>query len=85
MITVEALTKTYGTRRAVDDLSFTVERGRVTGFVGPNGSGKATTMRMVVNITRSDTGAVTYYGVPCKELPQPARTIGVAVDAARLG
>lgn len=82
MITVDALTKTYGSRRAVDDLSFTVTGGRVTGFVGPNGSGKSTTMRMMVNITRPDTGTVTYNGVPYRSLPEPARTIGVALDAA---
>ncbi len=52
MISVTSLTKTYGTRRAVDNLSFTVEPGRVTGFVGPNGSGKSTTMRMMVGLTR---------------------------------
>ncbi len=82
MITVHGLTKTYGSRRAVDDLSFTVTGGRVTGFVGPNGSGKSTTMRMMVGITRPDAGTVTYDGVPYRALSQPARTIGVALDAA---
>ena len=82
MITVDGLTKTYGSRRAVDDLSFTVTGGRVTGFVGPNGSGKSTTMRMMVGLTRPDAGTVTYDGVPYRALPQPARTIGVALDAA---
>ena len=54
MITVNALTKVYGDRTAVDDLSFTVAAGRVTGFVGPNGAGKSTTMRMMVGLTRPD-------------------------------
>ncbi len=82
MITVDALTKTYGSRRAVDNLSFTVPDGRVTGFVGPNGSGKSTTMRMMVGLTRPDHGTVSYDGHPYQSLPQPARTIGVALEAA---
>ena len=82
MITVDGLTKTYGSRRAVDDLSFTVTGGRVTGFVGPNGSGKSTTMRMMVGLTRPDAGTVSFNGVPYRALPQPARTIGVALGAA---
>ena len=54
MITVSGLTKHYGDRTAVDDLTFTVAAGRVTGFVGPNGAGKSTTMRMMVGLTRPD-------------------------------
>ena len=50
MITVTGLTKHYGNRTAVDDLTFTVAAGRVTGFVGPNGAGKSTTMRMMVGL-----------------------------------
>jgi len=82
MITVDALTKTYGDRRAVDSLSFTVEPGRVTGFVGPNGSGKSTTMRMMVGLTRPDTGRVLYNGAPYGELERPVTTIGAALDAS---
>jgi ABC-2 type transport system ATP-binding protein len=82
MITVEGLTKTYGSRRAVDDLSFAIAPGRVTGFVGPNGSGKSTTMRMMVGLTRPDAGTVTYNGTPYRALTNPARTIGVALEAA---
>ena len=82
MITVEALTKTYGSRRAVDNLSFQVRRGRVTGFVGPNGSGKSTTMRMMVGLTRPDTGHVLYDGAPYQRLDRPVATIGAALDAS---
>ncbi len=82
MITVESLTKTYGDRTAVDNLSFTVEPGRVTGFVGPNGSGKSTTMRMMIGLTRPDDGAVLYDGVPYRGLAQPVATIGAALDAS---
>ncbi len=82
MITVDALTKTYGDRRAVDSLSFEVLPGRVTGFVGPNGSGKSTTMRMMVGLTRPDAGSVCYDGVPYHRLERPVASIGVALDAS---
>jgi len=82
MIVVEHLTKTYGDHRAVDDLSFTVQPGRVTGFVGPNGSGKSTTMRMMVGLTRPDTGNVLYDGTAYDGLAKPATTIGAALDAS---
>jgi ABC-2 type transport system ATP-binding protein len=81
MITVTALTKQYGARRAVDDLSFEVAAGRVTGFVGPNGAGKSTTMRMMVGLTRPDAGDVRYAGVRYRELRHPARTVGSVLDA----
>ena len=76
MINVTGLTKHYGARRAVDDLSFELEAGRVTGFVGPNGAGKSTTMRMMVDLTRPDRGEVRYDGVPYVDLAHPARTVG---------
>ena len=81
MITVENLTKTYGNRRAVDNLSFDVRSGRVTGFVGPNGSGKSTTMRMMVGLTRPDAGEVRYGGVGYTDLSHPARVVGSVLDA----
>ncbi len=81
MITVTGLTKQYGDRTAVDDLSFRVASGRVTGFVGPNGAGKSTTMRMMVGLTRPDHGEVRYDGVRYVDLPHPARTVGSVLDA----
>ena len=63
MITVSGLTKHYGQRAAVQDLSFEVAAGRVTGFVGPNGAGKSTTMRMMVGLTHPGGGEVRYEGV----------------------
>ncbi len=81
MITVSGLTKQYGDRTAVDDLSFTVAAGRVTGFVGPNGAGKSTTMRMMVGLTRPDAGEVRYDGVRYTDLRQPARLVGAVLDA----
>src|SRR3954454_16157323 len=81
MITVAGITKRYGKRTAVDDLSFDVIDGRVTGFVGPNGAGKSTTMRMVVGLTRPDHGEVRYDGIAYTNLRHPARVVGSVVDA----
>jgi ABC-2 type transport system ATP-binding protein len=81
MITVSHLTKSYGQRTVVDDLSFDLTPGRVTGFVGPNGAGKSTTMRMMVGLARPDAGTVTYRGSTYAELGDPARTVGVVLDA----
>jgi ABC-2 type transport system ATP-binding protein len=81
MITVTALTKQYGNRLAVDDMSFEVAAGRVTGFVGPNGAGKSTTMRMMVGLTRPGAGDVRYSGVHYRDLEDPARTVGAVLDA----
>ena len=81
MINVTGLTKQYGARRAVDDLSFELAAGRVTGFVGPNGAGKSTTMRMMVDLTRPDGGEVRYDGVRYADLAHPARTVGSVLDA----
>ena len=81
MITVSGLTKHYGDRIAVHDMTFDVAAGRVTGFVGPNGAGKSTTMRMMVGLTRPDRGAVRYHGVPYTRLLQPARIVGSVLDA----
>ncbi|MCU1497628.1 MAG: transporter [Acidimicrobiales bacterium] len=81
MITVSGLTKQYGDRTAVDDLTFSIAAGRVTGFVGPNGAGKSTTMRMMVGLTRPDAGEVRYDGVRYTDLPHPARLVGAVLDA----
>ena len=81
MISVTALTKRYGDRLAVDDLSFDLADGRVTGFVGPNGAGKSTTMRMMVGLTRPDRGEVRYDGVAYRDLERPARVVGSVLDA----
>lgn len=81
MITVSSLTKRYGSRVAVDNLSFEVASGKVTGFVGPNGAGKSTTMRMMVGLTRPDSGHVAFRGVPYSQLLHPARVVGTVLDA----
>jgi ABC-2 type transport system ATP-binding protein len=81
MITVTHLTKKYGDRLAVDDLTFPVAAGRVTGFVGPNGAGKSTTMRMMIGLTRPDHGDVRYSGIHYRDLRHPARTVGAVLEA----
>ncbi len=81
MISVSGITKHYGTRVAVDDMTFTVASGRVTGFVGPNGAGKSTTMRMMVGLARPDRGDVRYNGTNFIDLRDPARVVGSVLDA----
>ncbi len=81
MITVSHLTKSYGRRTVVDDLSFDLAPGRITGFVGPNGAGKSTTMRMMVGLARPTSGDVRYGSLRFDQLVAPARTIGVVLDA----
>jgi ABC-2 type transport system ATP-binding protein len=80
-ITVERLTKRYGETLAVDDLSFTVEAGRVTGFLGPNGSGKTTTMRALLGLIRPSSGRALVLGKPFHELANPVRAVGASLDA----
>ncbi|WP_284117672.1 ATP-binding cassette domain-containing protein [Streptomyces fragilis] len=87
MTTIEltALTKEYGSRRtvtrAVDDLTCTVEPGRVTGFLGPNGAGKSTTMRLVLGLDRPTCGTATVGGRDYTTLGSPLRTVGALLDA----
>jgi ABC-2 type transport system ATP-binding protein len=81
MITVTGLTKRFGPRPAVEDLTFDVAAGRVTGLVGPNGAGKSTTMRMMVGLTRPDAGDVHYDGIRYTDLVHPTRVVGAVLDA----
>jgi ABC-2 type transport system ATP-binding protein len=82
MITVENVTKTYGSFTAVDDVSFTAEPGRITGFLGPNGAGKSTTLRVVVGLTPPDSGAAHVLGRRFADLPNPGIEVGVLLDAS---
>ena len=81
MIETRGLSKHYGSTVAVDDLSFTVEPGRVTGFLGPNGSGKSTTMRMILGLDRPTAGVALINGAPYRDLTYPLRTVGALLDA----
>ena len=82
MIDVTALTRTYGGLRAVDDVTFTAQPGRVTGFLGPNGAGKSTTMRVMVGLTPATSGSATVLGRKYADLPNPGREVGVLLDAS---
>jgi ABC-2 type transport system ATP-binding protein len=82
MITVEGLTKAYGGFKAVDDVSFVCQPGRVTGFLGPNGAGKTTTMRVMVGLTPPTHGRVTIGGHLYHDIPNPGRHVGVLLDAS---
>src|SRR5450631_3194013 len=75
------LTKLYGHKRAVDDLTFTVKPGIVTGFLGPNGSGKSTTMRLILGLDRPSAGAVTVNGKPYREHAAPLAEVGALLEA----
>jgi ABC-2 type transport system ATP-binding protein len=81
-ITIEHLSKTFGSVRAVDDLSFTVRPGRVTGFLGPNGAGKTTTLRMLLGLVRPTSGSATIGGRTYSRLDRPMHTVGAALEAA---
>jgi len=81
MIEARGLSKRYGDKLAVDDLSFTVRPGRVTGFLGPNGAGKTTTMRMILGLDRPTAGSVTVNGEPFAELYSAMREVGALLDA----
>jgi ABC-2 type transport system ATP-binding protein len=75
MIKVENLTKSFGAKRAVDGVSFSVERGEVLGFLGPNGAGKSTTMRMLTGFLPPTSGTVTVGGYDMAEQPIPAKKL----------
>jgi ABC-2 type transport system ATP-binding protein len=81
MIEAVGLTKRYGQTVAVNNLSFTVETGKVTGFLGPNGAGKSTTMRMILGLDNPSSGQVRIGGKGYRELKHPLRTVGALLDA----
>jgi ABC-2 type transport system ATP-binding protein len=81
-IVVAGLTKQYRKVRAVDNLSFTVEPGRVTGFLGPNGAGKTTTLRMILNLVTPTAGTATIGGRRYVDLADPLRHVGAILEAS---
>ncbi|GAA2048054.1 hypothetical protein GCM10009839_61850 [Catenulispora yoronensis] len=81
MIEAKGLTKRYGDKKAVDDLTFTVRPGLVTGFLGPNGAGKSTTMRMILGLDAPTSGSVTVNGRPYVKAVAPMREVGALIDA----
>ncbi len=81
MIEARGLTKRYGDKVAVDNLSFTVHPGVVTGFLGPNGAGKSTTMRLILGLDRPDAGQALVNGRPFRSAASPMREVGALLDA----
>jgi ABC-2 type transport system ATP-binding protein len=81
VIEAVGLSKHYGSKTAVDNISFTVRPGLVTGFLGPNGAGKSTTMRLIVGLDRPSSGTVTVSGKHYADLKAPLREVGVLLDA----
>jgi ABC-2 type transport system ATP-binding protein len=81
MIEIEHVTKRYGEKVAVDDLTFSVKPGIVTGFLGPNGAGKSTTMRVILGLDRATAGTATINGKPYHDLPAPLHEVGALLEA----
>ena len=81
MISARHLTKRYGDKSAVDDLSFTVPPGVITGFLGPNGAGKSTTMRMILGLDAPTSGSVLVNGLPYAANPRPLHEVGALLEA----
>ena len=81
-ISVQGLTKRFGSVTAVDDLSFDVPPGTITGFIGPNGAGKTTTLRVVLGLVRPTAGNALIDGVPYVRLDQPTRHVGAVLEAS---
>ena len=81
MIEANGLTKRYGDKVAVRDLTFTVRPGVVTGFLGPNGSGKSTTMRLILGLDAPDAGRATVNGKPYRDHPAPLHEVGALLEA----
>jgi ABC-2 type transport system ATP-binding protein len=81
-ISVQGLTKRFGSVTAVDDLSFDVPPGTITGFIGPNGAGKTTTLRAVLGLVLPTAGSALIDGVPYARLDQPTRHVGAVLEAS---
>ncbi|GAA0918190.1 ATP-binding cassette domain-containing protein [Nonomuraea longicatena] len=84
MISLRNLSKRYGPRLAVDDLTLELKPGAVTGFLGPNGAGKSTTMRLILGLDRPTAGRALIGGRPYHRIPAPLRTVGATLDARAL-
>src|SRR5215469_8735849 len=81
-ISFNKLTKRYGSVLAVDGLTFDVRSGIVTGFLGPNGSGKTSTLRILLGLAVPTSGTATIDGLPYHQLPDPVRQVGAALDSS---
>ena len=81
MIEAQNITKRYGEKTAVDDLSFTVKPGIVTGFLGPNGAGKSTAMRLIIGLDAPTRGRVTVNGKLYRDHAAPLHEVGTMLEA----
>lgn len=81
MIEVRELSKSFGAKRAVDDVTFRIHPGMVTGFLGPNGAGKSTIMKLIVGLERPTSGTATIGGAQYRALASPMAEVGVLLDA----
>jgi ABC-2 type transport system ATP-binding protein len=82
LVEVRGLTKSFGPARAVDEVSFAVTPGILTAFLGPNGAGKTTTLRMLLSLVEPDSGLAVIGGRRYRDIPDPARHVGAALEAA---
>ncbi len=82
VLSLRGLSKRFGPVLAVDDLTFEVESGSVTGFLGPNGAGKTTSLRALLGLVTPTAGTATVFGRPYRELPDPTRRVGAALEAS---
>ncbi len=81
-IEITGLSKSFGSLRAVDDLSFEAHAGRVTGFLGPNGAGKSTTLRALLGLVHPNAGTATFAGVRYEDLDHPSAAVGAVLEDA---
>ena len=82
VVLADHLTKRFGDLLAVDDLSFSLDRGTVTGFLGPNGAGKTTTLRMLLHLVEPTGGSALVFGRRYQDLERPAARVGAVLEAA---
>jgi ABC-2 type transport system ATP-binding protein len=82
MIETQNLTKSFGGRTVVNDVSFRVDPGTVTGFLGANGAGKTTTLRMLAGLSEPNAGQALVLGGRIRDLPNPGRRVGILLDAS---
>jgi ABC-2 type transport system ATP-binding protein len=81
VVEVRCLCKRFGALTAVDDLTFSLERGTVSGFLGPNGAGKTTTLRLLLGLAEPSSGEALVLGTRYRELPDPARRVGAVLES----
>jgi ABC-2 type transport system ATP-binding protein len=81
VVSVKALTKRFGALAAVEDLTFSLERGTLTGFLGPNGAGKTTTLRLLLGLAEPTAGEALVFGTRYRELGNPARRVGAVLES----